>query len=161
MNELDIILMIPLLWGLIRGFLKGFIIQLAGIAAFLLGVTGAIHFSAFVSGFMEHKLGWHSPHASLIAFGITFIGIVLLVFLLARLMEKAVKVTALGIFNKIAGALFGALKFILIAGAILYLISILENSFRMIPPKTQETSLLYKFYLESFKILVPAIRNIN
>ncbi len=161
MNLLDLFLLIPLLWGLYRGFVKGFIIQLAGIAAFLLGVLGALHFSAFIAGFMEHKLAWHYSHTQLIAFALTFIGIVILVFFLAKLMEKAVKMAALGILNKIIGAIFGALKFLLITGALLYLLSSIENRFKLIPSKTQESSLLYKYYMEGIKLAVPAIRNLH
>jgi membrane protein required for colicin V production len=161
MNILDIFLLVPLLWGLYRGFVKGFIIQLAGIAAFLLGVLGAIHFSAFVAGFMQRKFDWHYSHTQLIAFAITFLGIVILVFFLAKLMEGAVKMAALGIVNKIAGAVFGALKFILITGAILFLLSSIENRFKLIPDKTHQESVLYKYYMQGIKTAVPAIRSLK
>ena len=161
MNYLDIILLIPLLWGLVRGFMKGFIIQLAGIAAFLLGVLGAIHFSAFIAGLMERKCGWHYNHTQLVAFAITFLGIVILIFFLAKLMESAVKMAALGVVNKIAGAIFGALKFVLITGTALYLLHSIESRFRLIPEKTQESSLLYKYYMEGIKMAVPAIKMLN
>jgi len=161
MNLLDLVLIIPLVWGLYRGFVKGFIIQLAGIAAFLLGVLGAIHFSAFAADFMERKMGWHYAHTQLAAFAITFLAIVILVFFLAKLMEKAVKMAALGIVNKLAGALFGALKFVLITGSFLYLLSSIENRFRLIPGKTQETSVLYKYYMMGIKTAIPAIKNLR
>jgi membrane protein required for colicin V production len=158
MNTLDIILLVPLVWGLCRGYMKGFIIQLAGIAAFILGVLGAIHFSAFVAGMMERKLGWHYDHTQLLSFIMTFFGIVVLIFFLGRLMEKAVKMAALGILNKIAGALLGALKFILITGCILYILDGIETRFRLIPSKTQESSVLYKYYLEGIRWVIPAVR---
>jgi membrane protein required for colicin V production len=160
MNLLDLFLLIPLVWGLYRGFVKGFIIQLAGIAAFLLGILGAIHFSAFAAGFMEQKLGWHYAHTQLAAFAITFLAIVISIFFLAKLMEKAVKMAALGGLNKIAGALLGALKFVLITGSLLFLISSVENRFRLIPSKTQETSVLYKYYMTGTKTVIPAIKNL-
>ncbi|MBI2270247.1 MAG: CvpA family protein [Bacteroidetes bacterium] len=161
MNFLDILLLVPLLWGLYRGFVKGFIIQLAGIAAFILGVLGAMHFSSFVAEFTEKKFDWHFNHTQLIAFAITFLGIVILVFFLARLMESAVKMAALGIVNKIAGTIFGALKFILITGTLLYLLSVIENRFKLIPDKTQQESVLYKYYMMGIKTAVPAIKNLR
>lgn len=161
MNVLDIILLVPLLWGLYRGFVKGFIIQLAGIAAFILGVLGAIHFSSFVAGFMERKLQWHYNHTQLIAFAITFLGIVVLIFFLAKLMEGAVKMAALGIVNKIAGAVFGAIKFILITGVILFLLSSVGSNVRVISEKTQQESVLYKYYMLGINTAVPAIQKLK
>ncbi len=161
MNKLDLILLVPFLWGLIRGFIKGFIIQLAGIAAFLLGLLGAIHFSDFMAAFLQEHMGWHYSHTQLWSFAITFLAIVLLVFFLAKLMEKAVKIAALGLLNKITGALFGALKFVLITGALLYFVSSFENRFRIIPSKTQQGSVLYSYYIEGIKLIVPAIRKVH
>lgn len=161
MNFLDILLLVPLLWGLYRGFVKGFIIQLAGIAAFILGVLGAMHFSSFVGEFMQKKMGWNYSHTQLIAFAITFLGIVILVFFLAKLMESAVKMAALGVVNKIAGAIFGAIKFLLITGALLFLLSVIEGRFKLIPDKTQTESALYKYYMMGIKTAVPAIKNLR
>jgi len=141
--------------------MKGFIIQLAGIAAFLLGILGAVHFSAWIAGFMERKIGWHYAHTQLAAFAITFLGIVILVFFLAKLMEGAVKMAALGVVNKIAGAVFGAIKFILITGAVLFLLNALENKVKLIPDKTQQESVLYKYYMDGIKIAVPAIKKLK
>jgi len=161
MNVLDIVLLIPLLWGLIRGFVKGFIIQLASIAALLLGLLGAVHFSSFTATFTKKHFGWDFNHSQLVAFAITFIGIVILVFLLGKLMESAVKMAALGIVNKIAGAIFGALKFIFITGALLFLLSIVESRFQLIPTKTQQESALYPYYMMGIKAAVPAIKNVH
>ena len=48
MNYIDIILAIPLVWAVYRGFTKGFIIEIASLIAMVLGVYGAIHFSYFI-----------------------------------------------------------------------------------------------------------------
>ena len=45
MNYLDIILSIPLLWGLYKGITRGIIKELASLLALVLGTYGAIHFS--------------------------------------------------------------------------------------------------------------------
>ena len=45
MNYLDIIIAIPLVWGIVIGFKKGFVIEIASLIAILAGVYGSIHFS--------------------------------------------------------------------------------------------------------------------
>ena len=84
MNYLDIILAIPLVWGIFRGFRKGLVIEIASLIAALLGVWGAVHFSYFISD----ALNLASPYSPLISFAITFVIIVIIVFLIAKLIEK-------------------------------------------------------------------------
>ena len=161
MNSLDYILLIPLLWGLVRGFLKGFILQLAGIAALVLGLLGASHFSSFVAAFLEQHWGWKYGHVQLVAFAVLFVAIVIVIFVLARIMEKAVKVTGLSIVNKVAGALLGAAKFFLIMGGVLYLLHAVQNTISIIPPKLEKESVLFDYYIKGIKIVVPAVTKLE
>ena len=52
MHYIDIVILIPLLWGAYRGFMKGFIVSISTFLALILGVYGAINFSDFVSKFL-------------------------------------------------------------------------------------------------------------
>jgi len=49
MNVLDIILGALLLFGLVRGFMKGLFVEVASLVALIAGVYGAIHFSSFTA----------------------------------------------------------------------------------------------------------------
>ncbi|MCB0383139.1 MAG: CvpA family protein, partial [Psychroserpens sp.] len=49
MAIIDIILGALLLFGLIRGFLKGLFVEVASLVALIAGVYGAIHFSNFAA----------------------------------------------------------------------------------------------------------------
>ena len=110
MKTIDLILAIPLLWGLIIGFKKGLIFELASLFALILGIWGSIHFSSFVStkltSFFEIQEEW----LGVISFLVTFSLIVISVFLLARLLNKSLKLMALGFINRLSGAIFGLLK---------------------------------------------------
>ena len=48
-SPLDIVLAIPLLWGAIRGFRKGFILELTALAALFLGAYAALFGSDLAS----------------------------------------------------------------------------------------------------------------
>lgn len=50
MNYIDIILLLPLLYGAYRGFSRGLIIEVATLLGLLLGVYIAIKFSGYTGG---------------------------------------------------------------------------------------------------------------
>lgn len=139
MNYLDIILAIPLVWGIFRGFRKGLVIEIASLIAAVLGVWGAVHFSYFISD----TLNLTSPYSPLISFVITFVIIVVIVYLLAKLIEKSINLLALGFLNKLAGAFFGLLKIAFFLSILLLIISKASIDKPLIPEEDQKGSMLY------------------
>ncbi len=139
MNYLDIILAIPLVWAIYRGFTKGLVIEIASLIALILGVYGGIHFSYFISD----KLNLSSPFSPLISFAITFLIIVIVIFLLAKLLEKSINLLALGFLNKLAGAFFGLLKMVFLLSILLLFINKIDLKISIVPEKTRKESLLY------------------
>ncbi|MFA5781976.1 MAG: CvpA family protein [Bacteroidales bacterium] len=139
MNYLDIILAIPLVWAIYRGFTKGLVIEIASLIALILGVYGGIHFSYFISD----KLNLSSPFSPLISFAITFLIIVIVIFLLAKLLEKSINLLALGFLNKLAGAFFGLLKMAFLLSILLLFINKIDLKISIVPEKTRKESLLY------------------
>jgi len=70
MNYIDIILGILLLWGLIRGLMKGFFVSMASLVALVGGIYVAIHFSYVVGGYLEKFVDWQEGVMKLVAFAI-------------------------------------------------------------------------------------------
>jgi len=143
MNILDIILGFILLWGLITGFRKGLIIELASLAALVLGLYGALRFSYYTSDILTQHFELQSRYLHIISFAITFIVIVVLVHMLARALDKLVKAVALGFFNRFLGVLFGILKVAFILSILLVPVNALNRSARFIPEETLNSSVLY------------------
>jgi len=144
MNVLDIVIAIPLLWGIWQGFNKGLILALASLAALLIGVWGSIKFSNIVANFLSNSFGLVSEYNSIIAFSITFILIVIAVHLLARALDKLLSAVALGILVKISGAAFGALKWGLIVSILLSIYNVINVNYKYTSKETIEKSILYK-----------------
>jgi membrane protein required for colicin V production len=139
MNYLDIIFAIPLVWGIFRGFKKGLVIEIATLIAAVAGVWGAVHFSYFISGILNLT----SPYAPLISFAVTFLIIVIIIFLLAKLLEKSINLLALGFLNKLAGAFFGLLKYAFLLSILLLIINKASVNKPLIPEEVQKGSMLY------------------
>ncbi len=143
MNYLDIILAIPLVWAVYKGFTKGLIFSVASLLALILGIYGAIHFSFIVE---EYVKAWFHPgekYLVFISFSITFLLIVIIVHMVAWAADRLIKAIALGIVNRLAGVVFNVIKMAFILSVILSLVNYL-NSFRhFIPDEDREESLLY------------------
>lgn len=144
MNYIDIILIVPLLWAAYRGFTKGLIIEVASLAALILGIWGAIKFSWFTSELLVEKFEMTTQYLHLISFSITFVAIVIAVHLLARVLDKLAKLVALGLVVRVTGAIFGVIKIAFVLSIILVIINTADRSKGFLPTKEVEGSLLYK-----------------
>jgi len=143
-NLIDIVLLIPLGWGIYKGFSKGLIHELAQIAALVLGVLAGLYLSKWIGGFIADIFGTNEQHTQLIAFMVAFLGALILVFLVARMAENAVKNLSLGIVNRIIGAAFASIKFILILSLLINFINSADPHGIFLKKETREGSLLYK-----------------
>jgi len=157
MNFIDIIICIPLVWGLYKGFTKGLIIEAATFIAFGLGVWGGIRFSDLVAKKITEQFNWQSPYLPIISFASTFLCIIIIVYFIAKLIQRLVEGIALGIFNKIGGAIFGVLKYAMIMSVIIFMMDAIEKSYPMISFKTKKESLLYKPLATVAPLLIPVL----
>ncbi|PTN04250.1 membrane protein required for colicin V production [Mangrovibacterium marinum] len=153
MNYIDLVLGILLLVAAVRGFIKGFVIELASLAALILGIWGAIHFSHFTAGFITNSFNWNSEYVGLVAFIVTLLVIVVLVHLIGRLLTKVVEAMALGVLNHLAGMLFGVLKAALILSVVLVLFDHVDKDVHILSEESKEESQVY----EPLKNLVPTL----
>lgn len=157
MSYIDIILCVPIVWGIYKGFTKGLITEIATFIAFGLGIWGAINFSDFIANQMKTSFAWNSPYLPLIAFALTFLGIAILVYFAAKLIQGMVEGMALGAFNRIGGALFGALKFALVMSVVIFMLDAVSQSYPVVPVKVKEQSLLYKPIGSIAPLLIPSL----
>ena len=110
MNIFDIIIAALLLFGFVRGLMKGLFVEVASLVALIGGVYGAIHFSYFIADFLKESVSWSEEYISLAAFAGTFVVIIVIIALLGKMLTKLADFASLGIINKILGGVFGALK---------------------------------------------------
>jgi len=153
MNYFDLIFVIPLLWGAYKGFSKGLIVSAASLVALLLGIYGAIRFSGFVGGLVSENINIQDNYLPLIAFAITFVGIVVGIHFAAKMISKLVKAIALGWLDTLAGIAFGLLKAAFIISIFIFIFDKIDTSNNLFSKDLKEESLLYG----PIKTLAPAI----
>jgi membrane protein required for colicin V production len=144
MSIIDILIGIPLLWAMVKGFKNGFIFEVATLIALVFGIYGAIHFSDFTAQFIRDRFNYDSEYMGYISFGITFIVIVFLVHIVGKLLNSLVEAISLGMINRVLGSIFGLIRGILIIGIIVYFVDYLDRKFEFISDEKKEASMLYK-----------------
>jgi membrane protein required for colicin V production len=143
MGFLDIILAMLLAYGLFKGLKNGFFVEIASLVALIAGLFGAIHFSYITGEYLAQHLDWEEQYIALIAFIATFVIIVILIHMVGKFLSKVTDFTLLGILNKIAGGVFGALKTAVIVGALLIYFDKMNSSANIVKPETIGSSMLY------------------
>ena len=153
MNYIDIVLGILLILSAIGGFRKGLIVELASLAALILGIWGAIKFSYVTSEFLVENFDWKWDHLNIVSFIITFIVIVILVHIVGNVVNKLVETVMLGFVNKLAGLVFGILKGALILSIILVVFDKINDDVEILSEETKAESRIY----EPLRNLAPSI----
>ena len=143
MNYLDYILLMPVLYGLYRGFSKGLILELASLIALVVGIYGAMHFSSFTFDYLSNYIEIEATYLQLASYGLTFIIIVLVITLIGKIITFLIKMVALGFINRMMGAIFGGMKALLILSVILLFFDRLNKQFVIVKEEVLNTSVLY------------------
>jgi len=143
MNWLDFALGAILLTGLVRGFINGFVFEIAHLGAYFLGLYAGFHFADYISPSIAKLLDTGPGTIRGVSFGIIFLAVWIGVMLLGKLFDGLVKVVFLGGFNRVAGALFGGLKYAVLLGIGLHLFHKADANTKLLPPDTKAESVLY------------------
>lgn len=143
MNIFDVIVLIILLYGLMMGLIKGFIIEVAGIIALILGVTGSFKFARILEVSLNSYVDWSPKTIQIASFIILFIIIIYAVSLLAKMITKTLKIIALGMINRIFGGIFGLLKWCVILSSLVLVSQEINEIITLIPDKTLKDSVSY------------------
>ena len=154
MNVLDLILAVPLAWLTYKGFKKGLGYELCSLAGLVLGTWAAVHFSAFVAGL----IGIEGSSAMLVAFFITFIGVVILSHFVGKMGSGILKVMKLGWLDKLLGAVFGMLKCVCVLSVLLYYVTIIDQKGEILTPSAKQHSLLYKPVEQTGNLVIGGVK---
>jgi membrane protein required for colicin V production len=158
MSGIDLTLLIFLLFFAYRGFSNGLIISLTTLIGLILGFYAASHFSEFTAGWLKNDLGLKSDNLRLIAYIVTFVLVVVLIFFLGKFLTGVVKTVGLGVVNRLAGAAFGIAKGMLIASLLFLLLARIDSNQSLLTPALKKASLLYKPVASVAPAILPLIK---
>lgn len=162
MGLIDIVILIIIGTGAFKGFLKGFIHQLAAIAGLIAGFLAAraLYYIA------AEKLAAYIPDTSMttlriIAFITIWIIVPLSFSLIASFFTRAAEMLSLGTLNRFLGFLLGAAKWVLIVGLLINVLDYLDTESKLIKQTKKEESMLYYPIKNIISSFFPTAKNIT
>lgn len=144
----DIFIAIISVIAFVRGFQRGLIGELAGLAALALGIYGAARFSPYTETLISPYIAGYPTR--LIAFALTLLIIVAAVYLISSIATKLAHAIALSIPNRILGGLFGTAKILLALSCLIALANRLWPGQDGILSEQQKDEMVTYRFVESF-----------
>jgi membrane protein required for colicin V production len=135
---IDIIVVVLLIMAIIKGWRRGLIIALFSTIAFIVGLAAALKLSVAVAGYLKDSVNVSARWLPVLSFVIVFIGVVLLIRLVANLLEKTVELAMLGWVNKAGGIILYIVLYMLGFSVVLFFVQQLQLN-----PSTFEQSVTW------------------
>lgn len=142
-NYIDILVLIPVLWGGFKGFKNGLISEGGTFFALILGIWAAMSFSAQGGDFVQNTFGISNEYKEIVAFSMIFLIVVILSFIITRLLTSFIKAISLAWLNKLLGVMFGAGKFLIMISFLFFVIKTITHTYYKKPVATFESSLCF------------------
>ena len=143
MSLIDVILLLPLLWGLIRGLMKGFVISVGSFISLLAGIYVANAYAPLWEVQLAEWFNLPERYLYVLAYVLLFVTVALIGLLLFRLIARFFKALSMAWLDKTLGAILGFFKYALIVSVIVNLVEMVDVHFRIIQPETKVQSIAY------------------
>ena len=102
---IDIAFVIVMLLAVFKGLSKGLILGIFSLVAFTIGLAAALKLSAVVAVYLNNNVTTSTKWLPVLSFILVFVGVVLLVNLIGRVIKKAMQIAMLGWMDKLGGVL--------------------------------------------------------
>lgn len=133
------------------------IIELASIAGLIAGIYVAANFSEVVGDYLTKNLELEGTWVGYSAFFITFIGVVIGVYALARVLERAINLVALKLVNKLLGLVFGIVKMLIIISIVVNLLGWVDQHIPILQKSEPDRSLTFRVVKSVAPALLPIL----
>jgi membrane protein required for colicin V production len=142
MKILDILILIPLLYGAYNGFKRGLLLEIIAVVASVAGFLFGLRFLGWGLNFLKPYLG-DSQFLPYLGFAMVFFPVVLLINRLGWMLRKSLRYSLLGNFDSMAGAIVGIFSWGLGVSTFL----MLANYVKAIPPAAKKDTVVYPVVL--------------
>ena len=118
MTSADYILLLPIAFGLLIGFYRGFLKELASIVCVFVALFVARYLGESVALFVADMLNINTHISKSIAMALLFVATIFLVKLVADILTRLSETLMIGWLNRILGMALGGLKWLIIVSVI-------------------------------------------
>lgn len=141
MNLLDIFFIIIIILGAVKGYLKGFIVEIFSFLAFFVGLFIAIELTVPIANYFFSGSDFFQLLTVGVFLFLFFIAIVV-INIMARAMKKAVDLTFLGILDNVLGAVAAVFKWAFILSVVFW---VFDSIGLRLPSAYTEDSIIYPY----------------
>jgi len=138
---IDFVFFILLLTAAFKGYSKGLIVAVFSLIAFFIGLVAAMKLSASVAVWLQDTTGTQSTWMPFIAFILVMAGVMLLIRIGAKMLEKAAQFVMFGWLNRLGGILFYAIIYTMFLSIVLFY----ADNMNLISDETIASSKTYSF----------------
>lgn len=158
---IDILIAAVLVFSLWRGWVNGFIYELAVLCAFFTALYAGFKFAWFARDKICDWFNMSPQSAGEISFFVMFVVVFVATILLGKLFNSLVNVTPLGIFNKILGATFSFMRYALLLSLMLWFMSEGGGKYRLIPASQSDKAKLISPVSKIAPAVLPVLNKIH
>jgi membrane protein required for colicin V production len=144
LNTLDLLMIIPLIWGAFNGYRKGLLVEIVAVIAFVVAMIVGFKFLAFGIELLSPYISRELARKLLpwLGFSVIFFPTVFMINQMGFALRRSLKYTLLGTFDSVAGAAVGLFTWVFGISVILWLFSYMGVR---IPPRQTEGAFLYAY----------------
>jgi membrane protein required for colicin V production len=142
MEILDLIILMPLIYGAYKGYKRGFIMSLFLLLAVVVGLYVAFHFTDVIVGYGKEHFSWTSSYIAPVTFLSLFLVVGAGIYFGGKVLESVIKLVKLSILNSLAGALLGLLQWTYFVGSLLLMLISFDQKESIISKETKQHSFI-------------------
>lgn len=110
MSAFDLFLLLPIAYGAIRGFFKGFVLEITSLLALIIITVFGLKLVGLVTPRVQEWVGESAWYVSFLPYLLVFIGFGLAVRAFGLVLKKVIHLTPLGLLDNLVGAALGGAK---------------------------------------------------
>jgi membrane protein required for colicin V production len=142
MEILDLIILMPLIYGAYKGYKRGFIMSLFLLLAVVVGLYAAFHFTDLIVSYGKEHFAWKSSYIAPLTFLSLFLVVGAGIYFGGKVLESVIKLVKLSILNSLAGALLGLLQWTYFVGSLLLMLISFDQKESIISKETKQHSFI-------------------
>lgn len=143
----DIVLLLPLIFGFVRGLFRGLIKEVASIVGLFGGLIVSFYFSEGIYQRLAKYVDNPGIELRALCYIIVFVLVIIAINLISKTLTRAMDMVALGSINHVLGGLFGLGKWLLIVLVLIYFVNIMQQDAPFIQQETLDNSTTYNILL--------------
>ena len=127
--SLDMLLLIPAILGLWRGWRRGFIREVAALLSLVVSLFLSYRFQETVYIFLSGRFDEKGAFVHALSFLLVFLASMITLNALARLLTTLIESAQLGTLNRLMGGLFGCIKWLMLSLVLVQVAFLLNQRF--------------------------------